>query len=101
MSLTIIGYSVLLCSLASCLFSRGKVWCVAILFSIFQASAAVLLGEGDRQTGINPAYVPLIIGFAIQIFAFFIRPYKEARSFRSVARHFFPMTCFVIWACVG
>jgi hypothetical protein len=101
MSLTFVGYTVLVACFVSCAFNVRTIWRVAVLFSIFQASAAVILGEGDRQTGIQPGYVPMIVGCVIQVLAFLVRPQKAAREFRNVATYFLPMTCFVVWACLS
>ncbi|HTM52145.1 MAG TPA: hypothetical protein VL285_25795 [Bryobacteraceae bacterium] len=101
MSLTLIGYIVVLCCLVCCVLNGKKVWCVALFFSIFQASAAIIIGEDDRKTGINPGYVPMIIGCMVQMFAFLLKPMRVARDFRKVVRTFLPMTCFAVWACLS
>jgi hypothetical protein len=101
MSLTLIGYVVLFSCLVCCVLNGKKVWCVALFFSIFQASAAVIIGEDDRKTGINPGYLPMIIGCVVQAFAFLVQPFRVTRDLLKVLRAFLPMTCFVVWACLS
>ncbi len=101
MSITLIGYIALSGCLICLIVNPRGIWRIALLLSIFQASAAFLIGAVDRPTGISPGYVPMIIGCFVQIFAYLTRPLKVSRGSSSIASYFLPMTSFVIWAVVG
>lgn len=101
MSLTFVGYMIVIATALTLLFRPRLLWPLAVFLAPFQGAAAVLIGREPDQTGIAPCYVVIVIAVVREAVNEALQARARKYALSLILGEYRLLTLFVVWACFG